>query len=78
MPSGGSQTSRVATKATKRRIEADRRDFLAYRVACPFCGTMVGPRSATREHLDVPPNPPYAASVKCPTDGELFEVIFRG
>ena len=37
----------------------------------------VGPRSVTREHLDVPPNPPYAATVKCPKCGEIFEVIFR-
>jgi len=60
-----------------RRIEADRRDFLAYRTTCPFCGASVGPRAVTREHLDVPPNPPYAASVKCPRCGELFEVVFR-
>ena len=60
-----------------RRIEADRRDFLAYRTTCPFCGVTVGPRSVTREHLDVPPNPPYAASVKCPRCAELFEVVFR-
>ena len=61
----------------KRRIEADRADFFAYRVSCPFDGTKVGPRSVTREHLDVPPNPPYAATVRCPTDKELFEVVFR-
>jgi hypothetical protein len=60
-----------------RRIEADRRDFLAYRTTCPFCGATVGPRSVTREHLDVPPNPPYAASVRCPRCAELFEVVFR-
>lgn len=66
----------MATEATERRIRADRRDFLAYRVSCPFCGTAVGPRSATREHLDVPPDPPYAASVRCPKCRELFEVVF--
>jgi hypothetical protein len=64
-------------EVTSRRIEADRRDFLAYRTPCPFCGAKVGPRATTREHLDVPPNPPYAASVKCPKCGELFEVVFR-
>ncbi len=61
----------------KRRIEVDRADFLAYEVACPFDGTKVGPRFATREHLDVPPDPPYAATVRCPRDKELFEVVFR-
>ena len=61
----------------KRRIEADRADFLSYQVKCPFDGTTVGPRFVTREHLDVPPDPPYAATVRCPTDKESFEVIFR-
>lgn len=60
----------------KRRITADRRDFLSYRVKCPFDGTIVGPRFVTREHADVPPDPPYAAGVKCPKDGEEFEVVF--
>ncbi|HUG56384.1 MAG TPA: hypothetical protein VMJ92_04830 [Candidatus Limnocylindrales bacterium] len=68
----------MATDATKRRIEADRADFLAYRTTCPFCGTVVGPRFVTREHLDVPPDPPYAASVRCPRCRELFEVVFLG
>jgi hypothetical protein len=31
----------------------------------------------TREHLDVPPNPPYAATVMCPKCAEVFEVIFK-
>ena len=44
---------------------------------CPFDGTKVGPQFVTREHLDVPPDPPYAATVRCPTDKELFEVVFR-
>jgi hypothetical protein len=61
----------------RRRIVADLADFLAYRVSCPFDGTTVGPRFVTREHLDVPPNPPYAATVRCPGDKELFEVVFR-
>ncbi|MBI3522796.1 MAG: hypothetical protein HY071_06790 [Chloroflexi bacterium] len=60
------------------RIDAPRRDFLAYKVACPACGTLVGPRFVTREHLDVPPDPPYAASVKCPKCAALFEVVFSG
>jgi len=68
----------VATDTTKRRIDAERRDFLAYRVVCPFCRSAVGPRFVTREHLDVPPDPPYAASVRCPGCLELFEVVFRG
>lgn len=71
------ETSGAADR-TKRRIEAERRDFLAYRTPCPFSGTPVGPRFVTREHLDVPPNPPYAASVRCPKCGEGFEVVFRG
>jgi hypothetical protein len=36
----------------------------------------VGPRFVTREHLDVPPDPPYAATVKCPKCTEIFEVMF--
>lgn len=68
----------MPTDTTARRIEADRRAFLDYEVACPFDGTTIGPRSVTREHLDIPPNPPYAATVRCPEDGEVFEVIFRG
>jgi hypothetical protein len=61
----------------QRRIEADRGAFLAYQVTCPFDGTVVGPRFVTREHADVPPNPPYAATVRCPKDRESFEVLFR-
>ena len=60
----------------RRRVDADRHEFLAYAVRCPFCGTAVGPRSVTREHLDVPPNPPYAATVRCPSCKEIFEVRF--
>lgn len=67
----------MAAELTKRRIEAERIDFLGYKVKCPFDGTAVGPRFVTREHLDVPPNPPYAATVRCPKDRELFEVVFR-
>lgn len=63
--------------AAKRRIDVDRAEFLSYEVKCPFDGTTVGPRFVTREHLDVPPNPPYAATVRCPKDKELFEVIFK-
>ena len=60
-----------------RRIDVDRADFIQYRVKCPFDGTVVGPRFVTREHLDVPPNPSYAATVRCPSDREVFEVVFR-
>jgi uncharacterized protein (UPF0212 family) len=67
----------MAVADSRRRVEADRHVFLDYRTACPFCGASVGPRSVTREHLDVPPNPPYAATVKCPKCGEVFEVVFK-
>lgn len=67
----------MSVEVSRRRIEAERGRFLNYQVACPFDGTMVGPRFVTREHLDVPPSPPYAATVRCPTDKELFEVVFR-
>ncbi len=60
----------------RRRVDADRHAFLAYAVRCPFCGSEVGPRFVTREHLDVPPNPPYAATVRCPKCTETFEVRF--
>ncbi len=60
----------------RRRVTVDRHAFLDYRVACPFCGTLVGPRFVTREHLDVPPNPAYAATVRCPKCREMFEVRF--
>lgn len=61
----------------RRRVEVERRAFLDYETQCPFCKATVGPRSVIREHLDVPPNPPYAATVKCPKCGEIFEVIFK-
>ncbi len=67
----------MQTAATGTRIEAERARFLRYDVACPFDATKVGPRNVTREHLDVPPSPPYAATVRCPADHRLFEVIFR-
>jgi uncharacterized protein (UPF0212 family) len=62
----------------RRRIGADRRDFIHYRTVCPFCGETVGPRFVTREHLDVPPDPPYAVTVRCPRCKEEFEVVFSG
>ena len=67
----------MAVTDSRRRVEADRHVFLDYKTACPFCKANVGPRSVTREHLDVPPNPPYAATVKCPKCGETFEVTFK-
>lgn len=66
----------MPTDVSRRRLQADRSDLLAYRVSCPFCGSAVGPRDVTREHLDIPPDPPYAASVVCPNDRQGFEVIF--
>ena len=66
----------MAVAGSRRRIAVDRHAFLDYQVSCPYCGAKVGPRWVTREHLDVPPNPPYAATVKCPKCGETFEVLF--
>ena len=60
----------------RRRTRASRADFLDHRTACPFCGQVVGPRFVTREHADVPPNPPYAATVRCPRCREGYEVLF--
>ena len=60
----------------RRRVTVDRHEFLAYRTQCSFCSAAVGPRYVTREHLDVPPDPPYAATVKCPKCSEIFEVMF--
>src|SRR5436309_14292016 len=60
----------------RRRITVDRRAFNHYEVPCPFCGENVGPRFVTREHLDIPPNPPYAATVRCPRCQEELEVLF--
>ena len=66
----------MATIDARRRIVLDRRDFNHYRVRCPFCAETIGPRYATREHLDIPPDPPYAATVRCPRCREEFEVVF--
>ncbi|HEY8655653.1 MAG TPA: hypothetical protein VIN34_02825 [Candidatus Limnocylindria bacterium] len=67
-----------AGELARRRISASRPDFLAYKTSCPFCGQEVGPRFVTREHADVPPNPPYAAGVRCPRCRETYEVLFTG
>lgn len=56
-------------------MSADRAAFVEYRTTCPACGVTVGPRHVTREHADVPPDPPYAASVVCPAK-HAFEVVF--
>jgi uncharacterized protein (UPF0212 family) len=66
----------MATIDQRRRIAVDRREFVGYGVVCPFCGETIGPRFVTREHLDIPPNPPYAATVRCPRCKEEFEVVF--
>ncbi|TMD61969.1 MAG: hypothetical protein E6I87_01180 [Chloroflexi bacterium] len=58
-----------------RRIKADRRDWINYRVKCPICGEAIGPRNAIREYWDIPPDPPYAALVRCPR-GDLVLVEF--
>ncbi|HEX4743034.1 MAG TPA: hypothetical protein VFW12_00020 [Candidatus Limnocylindria bacterium] len=60
----------------KRRVRASRIELIDGKVACPFCGTKVSQRHVTREHADVPPNPPYAASIVCPKDRQGFEVVF--
>ena len=60
----------------KRRVSASLIDLIDGKVACPFCGTKISQRNVTREHADVPPNPPYAASIVCPKDKEQFEVVF--
>lgn len=60
----------------QRRVTVDRHAFLDYAVKCPFCSALVGPRFVTREHLDVPPNPAYAATVRCPKCLEIFVVRF--
>ena len=62
----------------RRRLHASRSDFLDYKTSCPFCGQEVGPRYVTREHADVPPDPPYAATVRCPRCRESYEVLFTG
>ena len=67
----------MTTDLAKKRVRAQRTRFLEYEVTCPFCGTPVGPRFVTREHLDVPPDPPYAATVRCPKDRQTFEVVFE-
>jgi uncharacterized protein with PIN domain len=60
----------------RRRVRVDRHQFLEYETKCPFCNASVGPRFVRREHLDVPPDPPYAATVRCPKCSEIFEVMF--
>ncbi len=66
----------MGAHATPQRLRAERRDFFRYRVKCPRCGTAIGPRNVTREFLDVPPDPPYAASVRCPHCAEELYVEF--
>jgi hypothetical protein len=56
----------VLASVEARLLNVDRRDWLNYRVVCPSCGEVVGPRNAIREHLDVPPDPPYAVIARCP------------
>lgn len=59
-----------------RRLTVDRRDYVNYRVRCPNCGETIGPRQALREFLDVPPDPPYAALVRCPKCQETCYLEF--
>ncbi len=66
----------MAAPKPLRRLRVDRRDWINYRVACPIDGDTIGPRNATREYLDVPPDPPYAALARCPTSGEVVYVEF--
>lgn len=66
----------MAAETSIRRLTVDRRDYVNYRVRCPRCGEVIGPRHAIREFLDVPPDPPYAAFVRCPSCGETFYLEF--
>ena len=43
----------MAVTDPRRRTSVDRHAFLDYQVSCPYCGAKVGPRSVTREHLDI-------------------------
>ena len=58
------------------RMTVERRDWINYRVRCPRCGETVGPRNATREYLDVPPDPPYAVIARCPKSGDMLYLEF--
>lgn len=72
----GARGTTDSTDIARRRTGASRSEFLDGRTVCPFCGQQVGPRFVTREHADVPPNPPYAATVRCPRCRESYEVLF--
>jgi hypothetical protein len=65
----------VLASSDARLLNVDRRDWINYRVVCPSCGEVVGSRNAIREHLDVPPDPPYAVVARCPR-GHLVYVEF--
>lgn len=66
----------MAAPETAQRLVVDRREYVNYRLRCPKCGEVIGPRQAIREFLDVPPDPPYAALVRCPKCRELLYLEF--
>jgi phage FluMu protein Com len=65
------------TTEPRGRIVVERRDYLDYRVKCPRCAGPLGPRYAVRELMDIPPDPPYAAIVRCAKCGEVVFVEFN-
>jgi len=67
----------VSVDEVKGRLHVARRDFLNYRTTCPKCGAPIGPRHATRELMDIPPDPPYGALVRCSRCGTLTYVEFE-
>lgn len=67
----------VSVDEVKGRLQVARRDFLNYRTTCPKCGAPIGPRQATRELMDIPPDPPYGALGRCSRCGTLTYVEFE-
>jgi hypothetical protein len=68
---------RVPVDERQPRLRVARRDFLNYRTTCPKCGAQIGPRQVTRELMDIPPDPPYGAMVRCSSCGTMTYVEFE-